>query len=197
MDTWMSWKWTVLFLGGILWATSLDCLLGYFLTRNAISISLKIPIWIPVIHDLFLPQIHQRTMPFRLHNHSIIACLMAALILPSYSDICELFLANTFPPTPSLNYKLHKRREYLLSYIDESFDISRYPRTEQRNSVVSFNWYFEFKRYSWTLVSHFFDFPHFCTWHHSATSAGAIWVLFSPSKHTLAYQQILLFVIPG
>lgn len=72
----------------------------------------------------------------------------------------------------------------MLSFTDECFDICRHPRAEQRHSIVRFNWYFEFKRHSGTLVSHFFHFPQFSTRHHSATSAGALWVLSLPSKHT-------------
>lgn len=72
----------------------------------------------------------------------------------------------------------------MLSYTEEYFDISRHPRAEQRHSIVRCNWYFEFKRHSGTLVFHFFHFPQFSTRHHSATSAGALWVLSFPSKHT-------------
>lgn len=72
----------------------------------------------------------------------------------------------------------------MLSFTDECFDICRHPRAEQRHSIVRFNWYFEFKRHSGTLVSHFFHFPQFSTRHHSATSSGALWVFSLPSKHT-------------
>lgn len=120
----------------------------------------------------------------RLHNHIIIACLSWQLSsrLPTLKSLSSSQPMHSHLGLPSVTSYI--KGEYKRSYTDECFDIRRHPRAEQRHSIVRFNWYLEFKRHSGTLGFHFFHFPHFSTRHHSATSAGALWVLSFPSKYT-------------
>jgi hypothetical protein len=60
------------------------------------------------------------------------------------SNSCSTFLTDIFEPfssdttmfSPSLNYKLCSKREYILLFQVECFKHSRYLRTESRNNLL-------------------------------------------------------------